>query len=47
MKSIKWIAVLFLFNNEIVSLATLTVLVFACLVWVAKEVDRETGGTRS
>jgi hypothetical protein len=40
MKSIKWVAVLFLLNNEIVSWVTLTVLVVACLVWFAREVDR-------
>lgn len=44
MKSVKWLALLFLLNNEIVSWLTLTVLVGACLVWFVKEVDRETGG---
>ena len=41
MKSIKWLALLFLLNNEVVSWVTLTVLVIAAAVWFAKEVDRE------
>ena len=40
MKSIKWVAVLFLLNNEVVSWITLAVLTAAALVWFAKEVDR-------
>ena len=40
MKRIKWVAVLFLLNNEVVSWITLTVLAAAALVWFAKEVDR-------
>ena len=40
MKNIKWLAVLFLLNNEVVSWITLTVLTAAALVWFAKEVDR-------
>ena len=47
MKNIKWLAVLFLLNNEIVSWATAFVLVVACIVWFVKEVDHETSGTRS
>ena len=39
MKNIKWIATLFLLNNEIISWATLLILAVACLVWFAKEVD--------
>lgn len=42
MKNIKWIATLFLLNNEIVSWLALIVLAVACVVWFAKEVDRET-----
>lgn len=41
MKSIKWLAVLFLLNNEVVSWITLTVLIVACVAWFAKEADRE------
>ena len=41
MKSVKWLAVLFLLNNEVVSWITLTVLAAAALVWFAKEVYRE------
>ena len=41
MKSVKWLALLFLLNNEVVSWVTLTVLVIAAAVWFAKEVDRE------
>ena len=41
MKNIKWLAGLFLLNNEVVSWITLTVLVIAAAVWFAKEVDRE------
>lgn len=47
MKSIKWLAVLFLLGNEAVSWITLAVLLVSALVWFAKEVDREAGGTRS
>ena len=43
MKSVKWLAVLFLLNNEIVSWITLVALAAACLVWFVKEVDHETG----
>lgn len=42
MKSIKWLAVLFLLGNEVVSWITLAVLLVSALVWFAKEVDRET-----
>lgn len=45
MKNIKWLAVLFLLNNEIVSWAVLAVLGIAGAVWFMKEVYRETGGT--
>lgn len=41
LKNVKWISVLFLLNNEVVSWVTLTVLVIAAAVWFAKEVDRE------
>ena len=41
MKSVKWLAVLFLLNNEVVSWITLAVLAAAALLWFAKEVDRE------
>lgn len=47
MKSVKWLALLFLLNNEVVSWAVLAVLVIAAIVWFAKEVDREAGRTRS
>lgn len=40
MKSMKWLAVLFLLNNEVVSWITLTVLIVACVVWFGKEADR-------
>jgi hypothetical protein len=40
MKSVKWLALLFLLNNEVVSWITLAVLTAAALVWFAKEVDR-------
>ena len=40
MKSVKWLALLFLLNNEVVSWITLAVLTTAALVWFAKEVDR-------
>ena len=41
MKSVKWLAVLFLLGNEVVSWITLAVLAAAALVWFVKEVDRE------
>lgn len=44
MKNIKWLAVLFLLNNEIVSWAVLAVLAISGAVWFFKEVYRETGG---
>ena len=47
MKSVKWMAVLFLLNNEVVSVITLLVLVVACLVWFGKEADREANRSRS
>lgn len=40
MKSVKWLALLFLLNNEVVSWITLAVLTAAALVWFGKEVDR-------
>lgn len=43
MKSIKWLAALFLLNNEVVSWITLAVLAVACMVWFAKEVDHAKG----
>ena len=43
MKSIKWLAVLFLLGNEVVSWITLAVLIVACLVWFGKEADRAKG----
>ena len=46
MKSVKWLALLFLLNNEVVSWITLAVLVFAAVVWFAKEVDREASRSR-
>lgn len=42
MKNIKWLAGLFLLNNEVVSWIVLTILAGAALVWFVKEVDRET-----
>ena len=42
MKCVKWLALLFLLNNEVVSWITLAVLLVSAVVWFAKEVDRET-----
>lgn len=44
MKSVKWLALLFLLNNEVVSWLTLAVLVIAGVAWFMGEVYRETGG---
>lgn len=46
MKSIKWLAVLFLLNNEVVSWITLAVLAVACMVWFFKEADYESNRSR-
>ncbi len=42
MKSVKWLAVLFLLNNEVVSWLTLAVLVVAGVWWFVKEAANET-----
>ena len=44
MKNIKWLAALFLLNNEVVSWIVLAVLGIAGVVWFMREVYRETGG---
>ena len=41
MKRILWVCLFFLFNNEIVSLITLNILLIALIVWICMEVDRE------
>lgn len=46
MKSVKWLALLFLLNNEVVSWITLAVLVIAAVVWLGREVDREASRPR-
>lgn len=47
MKNIKWFALLFLFNNEVVSWIALTVIATAAIVWFSKEVDREASRPRT
>lgn len=46
MKNIKWLAVLFLLNNEVVSWITLAVLAVAYMVWFFKEADYESNRSR-
>ena len=46
MKGVKWLAVLFLLNNEVVSWITLAVLAVACMVWFFKEADYESNRSR-
>lgn len=47
MKSVKWLALFFLFGNEIVSWITLAVLAAAFLVWFLKEADYEASRPRT
>ena len=42
MKNIKWLAALFLLNNEVVSWIAITVLAIAGVVWFIKEAANET-----
>lgn len=42
MKNIKWLAALFLLNNEVVSWIVLTILAIAGLVWFVKEAANAT-----
>ena len=42
MKNIKWLAALFLLNNEVVSWIVLTIFAIAGLVWFIKEAANET-----
>ena len=39
MKNVKWLAALFLLNNEVVSWMVLIVLALAALLWFFKEVE--------
>lgn len=43
MGKIKYLGLLFLLNNEIVSWIVLAILAWAALIWFVKEVNRETG----
>lgn len=46
MKNVKWLALLFLLNNEAVSWITLVILAVACLVWFGKEAEHEASRPR-
>lgn len=37
MKNVKWLALLLLFGNEVISFIVLTILAGALLVWIMKE----------